>query len=163
MNRRNMIGALGLTAVGAVAPSAVGAAGRQMMNATGSKVFNDDAMADGHVGAVATGPYAACVTAAADSVSTGEICLTKMLNLLANGNQAMAECATSTRQMIPVCQALQSLATQEAPLTPGIAKLSVKCCQQCSEALKPHIKMHPVCAACYESCMACIEACKAVI
>ena len=46
MNRRNMIGALGLTAVGAVAPSAVGAAGRQMMNATGSKVFNDDAVAD---------------------------------------------------------------------------------------------------------------------
>ena len=46
MNRRNMIGALGLTAVGAVAPSAVGAAGRQMMNATGSKVFNNDAVAD---------------------------------------------------------------------------------------------------------------------
>ena len=162
MNRRNVIAAVGLTAMGAIAPSAVEAVGRHPNKASRAGVFSNQSLASAEVLAM-EGPYATCVSAAGDLIAAGEICVTKMIGLLANGNQEMETCAELTQQVIPVGVALRSLAAQQAPLTPGIAKLAIKACAACAEACKPHMQMHQECASCYDSCIACIEACKAVI
>ncbi|WP_369813422.1 Csp1 family four helix bundle copper storage protein [Synechococcus sp. MIT S9509] len=161
INRREMISALGLTAVGAAAPSAASALTHQVTN--GAAPTEKDAALTASSGNIsAPNPYANCIITAKNCVASAEICLTKMVELLAKGEETFFECAVATRQMLPICEALLSLSAQESPLTTGIAKLSIKSCTECAAACKPHIDHHPACQECYLSCLACIKSCREI-
>ena len=162
MNRRDMIGALGLTAVGAVAPSAASALTRQITNGSASTQANAPAMASA-ANASVPNPYANCITTSKNCVASAEICLTKLMPMLMKGEESCFECAIATRQMLPICEALLSLSAQKSPLTKDIAKLSIKSCTECAAACKPHIDHIPECQDCYLSCIECIKSCKAIV
>ena len=161
MNRRDMISALGLTAVGAVAPTAASALSHQMKGAPASTQSMTPAIASSG-NASAPNPYASCIETAKNCVASAEVCLTKMMALLAAGEKTFVECAVATRQMLPVCEALLGLAAQESSLTPEIARLSIKSCTICAAACKPHVDHHPECQDCYLSCVECIQSCKRI-
>ncbi len=156
-----MISALGLTAAGAVVPTAASALTQQTKRGTASSQISTPAIASSSI-ASAQNPYANCITTAKNCVAPAEICLTKMMALLAVGEKTMLECADTTRQMLPVCEALLSLSAQESSLTIEIARLSIKSCSICAAACKPHVDHHPECQDCYSSCMECIQSFKAM-
>jgi Cys-rich four helix bundle protein (predicted Tat secretion target) len=162
MNRRDMIGALGLTAFGAVAPSAASALTRQITNGSTSTQTNSPALASATNGS-APNPYANCITTSKNCLALAEICLTKMMPMLMKGEESCFECAIATRQMLPICEALLSLSAQKSPLTKDIARLSIKSCTECAAACKPHVDNIPECQDCYLSCIECIKSCKAII
>ena len=161
MNRRDMIGALGLTAVGAVTPTAARALTHQIESGAALTQASTSAIASSSH-ASAPNPYANCIKTAKDCVASADGCLTKMMVLLAAGENTFFECAVATRQMLPVCEALLSLSAQESSLTTEIARLSIKSCTICAAACKPHVDHHPECQDCYLSCMECIKSCKAI-
>ena len=96
-----MISALGLTAVRAVAPTAASALSHHMKGAPASTQSMTPAIASSG-NAFAPNPYASCIETAENCVASAEVCLTKMMELLAAGEKRLFECAFATRQMLPV-------------------------------------------------------------
>jgi Cys-rich four helix bundle protein (predicted Tat secretion target) len=106
------------------------------------------------------GTNSALIAAAADCVIKGQACLAHCLELLADGDKAMAACAKSVNQMLAVCAALQNLAAQQSALLPAMAKVALQACQQCEKECRIHEKKHAECKACMESCAQCAKQCK---
>lgn len=100
--------------------------------------------------------------AAGDCVSKGEVCLTHCYELLAQGDKSMASCAKTAREMLAICGALRSLASQEAPALPKLAGVALDVCNRCEAECRKHEKTHAQCKACGDACAACAAECKKV-
>lgn len=107
-------------------------------------------------------PLQGLLAATSDCVAKGQACIAHCLVLLGDGDKVMAECARSVSQTIALCAALESLAAQQSPLVPALAKVTLEACQACEKECRKH-ERHAQCKACAESCVACIKECKAVI
>ncbi len=107
-------------------------------------------------------PLKGLLAATSDCVTKGQVCVAHCLVLLADGDKVMAECAKSVSQTIALCNALESLAAQQSPLVPALAKVTLEACQSCEKECRKH-EQHAQCKACAESCVACIKECKAVL
>lgn len=107
--------------------------------------------------------YAELLASASHCVSTGEVCMTRCLEVMATGDTGMAECAQKVNQLIAVCENLQKLAAQNAALVPMAAQLGKAACEQCAESCKPHNDHHPECKDCYDACLDCAKHCDAII
>ena len=107
-------------------------------------------------------PMQGLLAATSDCVAKGQSCIAHCLVLLADGDKAMAACAQSVSQTIALCNALESLAAQQSPLVPALAKVTLQACEACEKECRKH-EQHAQCKACAESCVACIKECKAVV
>jgi Cys-rich four helix bundle protein (predicted Tat secretion target) len=99
---------------------------------------------------------------ASDCVSKGEVCLTHCYELLAQGDKSMASCAKTVREMLAICTALRSLASQEAPALPKVAGVALEACNRCEAECRKHEKTHSQCKECGDACAACAAECKKV-
>ena len=104
----------------------------------------------------------ALVSAAADCIQKGQVCLNHCLYLLGQGDKEMAACAKSVNEMLALCSALQSVANQESATLPRLAAIAMEVCNQCEEECKKHADKHDACKACGESCNACAKECKKI-
>ena len=141
--------------------------GAVLLAAAGSAVFAQDATHDhsahaAHSAHMHGGPNQGLIAAASDCSAKGQACVAHCLVLLADGDKVMAACAQSVSQTIALCNALESLAAQQAPLTAALAKVTLDACQACEKECRKH-EQHPQCKACAESCVACIKECKALL
>jgi len=109
------------------------------------------------------GPYAEAGQAAGRCVEAGQACLAHCLVLLGNGDASLAACSKSVNQMLALCTALQSLANQQSPMTPGLAKVCFDACSSCEKECRKHEDEHAECRACAESCAGCAKACKDIM
>ena len=78
----------------------------------------------------------ALVSAAADCIQKGQVCLNHCLYLLGQGDKEMAACAKSVNEMLALCGALQSLSNQESATLPRLAAIAMDACNQCEEECK---------------------------
>lgn len=106
-------------------------------------------------------PAASLATAAADCLQTGQRCIDHCLVLLGDGDKAMAACAKSVNQLMPVCDTLQHMANTNSKYLPQMARLALEVCRDCEAECKKHADKHKECKACMESCAACAKECKA--
>lgn len=139
--------------------------GAVLLATAGGAVFAQDANHAHHAAHHAhmhDAPKAGLIAAAADCSAKGQVCVAHCLVLLADGDKAMAACAQSVSQVIALCNALESLAAQQAPLLAALAKVTLDACQACEKECRKHEK-HEQCKACAESCVACIKECKALL
>lgn len=150
MNRRHVIGSIGLAALSGVARSAFA---QHEHHDTGSGPVNSSRTPS---------TYPALAAAATDCVARGQACLAHCIRLLSAGDESLGTCADAVSQMIPLCSALQTLATQGSSHTPGLAGVALAACKDCAAACKPHVEHHAECKACYEACLECIRQCEAV-
>ena len=150
MNRRFMIGSLGLTTLFGAARSAL--------------AQHEHHSPSSAAGAASPRPsnYAALMAATADCVAKGQTCLSHCIQLLSAGDKSVGKCAKTVGQLLPLCSALQALASQDSPHTRALAKVALEACNECAEACKQHVEHHAECKACYDSCLECIEQCKAI-
>jgi len=105
---------------------------------------------------------AGLISAAADCIQKGQVCLNHCLYLLGQGDKDMAACAKSVNQMLALCTALQQLANQESAYLPKLAALAMDACNKCDDECKKHADKHEACKACGESCAACSKECKKI-
>ncbi|MEX8503437.1 MAG: four-helix bundle copper-binding protein [Leptothrix ochracea] len=151
MERRHLMQGLGGLTLAALSASVLAAA--------------EDPHAHHHhvaAGAGAGGkPTRALIASASDCVIKGEACLAHCLQLLGDGDKEMAACAQSVNQMLPVCTALQKLASQDSKYLKAYAALAAQVCEDCEKECRKHEKKHDECKACAESCAACLKECKA--
>jgi len=105
---------------------------------------------------------AGLISAAADCIQKGQVCINHCLYLLGQGNKEMAACAKSVSQMLAICGALQSLANQESSYLPKMAALAKDACDACEDECKKHSEKHEACKACGESCAACAKECRKI-
>ncbi len=105
---------------------------------------------------------AGLISAAADCIQKGQVCLNHCLYLLGQGDKEMAACAKSVNQMLALCGSLQALANQESAYLPKLAAIAMDVCNQCEDECKKHASKHDACKACGESCAACAKECKKI-
>lgn len=108
-----------------------------------------------------TAAYQTLADKASDCVSKGEACLTHCHELLAQGDKSMASCAKSVREMLALCNALRSIASQGAPTLPKLAGVAMDACTRCEAECRKQ-EMHAPCKACADACAACAAECKKV-
>jgi Cys-rich four helix bundle protein (predicted Tat secretion target) len=110
-----------------------------------------------------SGPmYQSLVDSSSACIAKGEACLAHCLVLLGEGDKSMADCSKSVNQMLAVCAALESLAAQNAPALPKMARVAAEVCKQCEDACRKHEKEHQECKDCAEACAKCGDECKKV-
>ncbi len=143
MERRELFGALGAVALAGVA----------------TKSWAQDAHAHHHGGS----KYQELIAAAGDCVAKGDACLAHCLVLLGEGDKALADCAKSVNQLLPLCGALQRIAAQASSFTQALAKVALESCTECEKVCRKHADKHAECKACMEACAECIKQCKAVL
>lgn len=102
------------------------------------------------------------ISAAADCIQKGQVCINHCLYLLGQGDKDMAACAKSVSQMLAICGALQSLANQESTYLPELAAIARDACDACEDECKKHSDKHEACKACRESCAACAKECRKI-
>jgi Cys-rich four helix bundle protein (predicted Tat secretion target) len=108
------------------------------------------------------GPYAKLAGSASQCIVAGQTCLAHCIVLLGGGDTSIADCAKSVNQMLALCNALQSLATQGSATTPALAKVTLDVCTACEKECRKHEAKHAECKACADSCASCAKECKAV-
>jgi len=139
MNRREMLQGAGVVAMAGFAANA----------------FAEDHSQ--HAAMMGTG----LTQSAGDCVRTGEACLAHCIDMLSSGDNEMAGCAKSVSQLIPLCSALQSLATQNSAYTANLAKVAMQACKECQKECEK-FPQHAVCKACAEACAACYKQCEKI-
>jgi Cys-rich four helix bundle protein (predicted Tat secretion target) len=142
MDRREMLGGMGVLAMAAVAGQA-SAAEHDHHHHHGAK-------------------NQTLINGASDCIKTGEACINHCLDLLAQGDKEMAACAKSVNELLAVCAALQRLATVDSKFLPKYAKVSAEVCEACEKECRKHEKKHKECKACADSCAACLKECKKI-
>jgi Cys-rich four helix bundle protein (predicted Tat secretion target) len=108
-------------------------------------------------------PQGGLAHTAAECVLAGQACIAHCLILLGNGDTSVGECAKSVNQMLAVCGALQSLASQQSKYTAGIARVAYDLCLACEKECRKHEDKHAECKNCANACAACAKDCKALI
>ncbi len=92
-------------------------------------------------------------------IAVGLKCLAHCQKSLAQGSNAMAECAASVSDMLAACEALQHLAASNSPHLKAMAKVCGDICKSCMTKCEPHSKTMDICKACMNACKECADAC----
>lgn len=143
MDRREMLGSMGVLAIAALASETQAAEHDHDHHNHGAK-------------------NQTLVDSASDCVKTGEACINHCLDLLAQGDKEMAACAKSVNEMLGVCAALQRLATVDSKFLPKFAKVAGEMCEACENECRKHEKKHAECKACADSCAVCLKECQKI-
>lgn len=100
--------------------------------------------------------------ASGECVLAGEACLEHCLRLLATGSPAMADCARTVQQMLPICRAMVSLAAMGSEYAKELASLCLAVCTACAKECEAHAAHHSECNDCFEACKKSITAVEAL-
>lgn len=103
--------------------------------------------------------FGALAAAAADCDARGEACLQHCLQMLMNGDTAMAGCAASVRQMLAACRAIHALALQQSTFVTRMAPVVRDICRACELECEKHAATHDVCRDCRDACVRCAREC----
>jgi len=107
-------------------------------------------------------PNAALVRVTLECAGTGELCLHHCLAEFAKGQTMRAQCAARVAEMVPVCQALASLAALESSHLKAYAKICIDVCQSCEDECRKHTVHAAICGQCADACAKVIAALKAL-
>jgi Cys-rich four helix bundle protein (predicted Tat secretion target) len=92
------------------------------------------------------------VDAAEECIATGKTCLNHCLVLLGDGDTSMKDCSKNVNEMIPVCEAMATLALADSKNLKALAQVCLPVCKDCAAACEEHIDDHQECKDCYEAC-----------
>lgn len=108
--------------------------------------------------APANAPYTDLVRVALECSGTGELCLKHCYAEFSQGKTMLAECAARVSEMIPVCEALASLAALQSVHLKAFAKVCTDVCKACEEECRKHEAHAEICKQCADSCAKVIDA-----
>ncbi len=111
---------------------------------------------------ISTSESAAFATELAACVQVGEACLSHCLRLLSGGDASLGPCATTVREMLAVCRAVETLALANSAHLAQAAALCATVCEDCRVECAKHAGHHAECKACADACERTIAAAKAI-
>jgi Cys-rich four helix bundle protein (predicted Tat secretion target) len=107
-----------------------------------------------------SGKYSGLAGAAADCATKADFCTAHCQDAIAAGDSTYTSCLKSSAEVATVCNALRSLAAQNAQITPRMASVALQSCKTCETECRKHEKTDEVCKACAEACAACAKECQ---
>ena len=118
--------------------------------------------AAGHDHTAKDSKYRAIVDSASHCSMTGQECLAHCLESFAAGDTSLAACARSVRELVAICDALQSLAISNSIYVPALSKVALTVCTDCEKECRKHASAHAECKACADACVACANECRKI-
>lgn len=97
------------------------------------------------------GSLSGVADAASDCVRKGEACLQHCLAMLATGDQSMAACSKTVRDVLATSRALETLAAGNSPHAAALAKVAADVARDCQAECAKHAQ-HPPCKECGDAC-----------
>ena len=104
----------------------------------------------------------ALLDAAVNCGKVAEVCLAHCQRSLSTGDTMLKDCSRSVSELIPVCNALASLAAQGSAFLPKYAKMALEICKSCEKECRKHEGHHIQCKDCADACAACAKECRRV-
>jgi Cys-rich four helix bundle protein (predicted Tat secretion target) len=98
------------------------------------------------------GEHRNLVDAMEECVATGKTCLQHCLVLLGDGDTSMKDCAKKVNEMIPVCDAMATLALADSSNLKVLSEACLAVCKDCATACEEHMDKHQECKDCYDAC-----------
>lgn len=141
INRRKLLAGTALTAATIAASSVIAGEHKHHHHHGGSK-HND------------------LIESALDCIKTGEACSHHCIQLIKGGDTSLGECLEVVDQMLPMCQALSTLASADSNHLYEFAQVCAAVCKDCEQECEVHADKHAECKACMESCAECIKECE---
>jgi Cys-rich four helix bundle protein (predicted Tat secretion target) len=108
-------------------------------------------------GAPRASPHQAIVEATKRCETVGTACLKHCQRLTRRGDKSLAECMRSVSAMLPVCTAMNRLASQDAKHLKELAKVCADICRDCEGECRKHEFHHVECQRCAEACAATVK------
>jgi Cys-rich four helix bundle protein (predicted Tat secretion target) len=102
-------------------------------------------------------PHQAVVEATKRCETVGNACLRHCQRLTRMGDKSLADCMRSVSAMLPVCAAMNRLATQDAKHLTDLAKVCADICRDCEAECRKHEFHHVECKRCAEACAATVK------
>jgi Cys-rich four helix bundle protein (predicted Tat secretion target) len=102
-------------------------------------------------------PHQAVVEATKRCETVGNACLRHCQRLTRLGDKSLADCMRSVSAMLPVCVAMNRLATQDAKRLKDLAKVCADICRDCEAECRKHEFHHVECKRCAEACAATVK------
>ena len=102
-------------------------------------------------------PYGAVIEATKRCETVGNACLRHCQRLTRLGDKSLAECMRSVSAMLPVCAAVNRLASQDAKRLKDLAKVCADVCRDCEAECRKHEFHHVECKRCAEACAATVK------
>jgi Cys-rich four helix bundle protein (predicted Tat secretion target) len=102
-------------------------------------------------------PHPTVVEATKRCETVGNACLRHCQRLTRLGDKSLAECMRSVSAMLPVCVAMNRLATQDAKRLKDLAKVCADICRDCEAECRKHEFHHVECKRCAEACAATVK------
>jgi Cys-rich four helix bundle protein (predicted Tat secretion target) len=152
MDRRDAIKALGAVTLAAVSSANMAA---EMNHEHMHEHNHDSSGANGSKSAPP--PFDLLVQPAADCIRKAQSCLSHCIYLLGEGQKDMASCARSVNELLPLCNALESLALQHGKQLANLVPVVMAAAQACETECHKHAE-HAPCKECGEACSALLQA-----
>jgi|SRR5689334_17138718 Cys-rich four helix bundle protein (predicted Tat secretion target) len=102
-------------------------------------------------------PHGAVIEATKRCETVGNACLRHCQRLTRLGDKSLAECMRSVSAMLPVCVAVNRLASQDAKRLKDLAKVCADVCRDCEAECRKHEFHHLECKRCAEACAATVK------
>jgi Cys-rich four helix bundle protein (predicted Tat secretion target) len=102
-------------------------------------------------------PHPAVAEATKRCETVGNACLRHCQRLTRLGDKSLADCMRSVSAMLPVCVAMNRLATQDAKRLKDLAKVCADICRDCEAECRKHEFHHVECKRCAEACAATVK------
>jgi Cys-rich four helix bundle protein (predicted Tat secretion target) len=102
-------------------------------------------------------PRQAVIEATKRCETVGNACLRHCQRLTRLGDKSLAECMRSVSAMLPVCVAVNRLASQDAKRLKDLAQVCADVCRDCEAECRKHEFHHLECKRCAEACAATVK------
>ncbi len=104
----------------------------------------------------------AVVNATEECIAASKACIAHCIEMYKSGDTSMADCHASVLSMLPLCEAMNTVANNNTAPADLVKKLAAVCadfCRSCANECKPHAKHSKVCSDCMKACEDCAKAC----
>lgn len=154
MDRRNLLQS-GIAISAAMLASVAGAAEKKSKPVSHQHHHTDEAAQCHEM----MGGFDELIRATSRCIPTADICLAHCLELLGEGDKAMAACARSVVETRAICDALRVLASQKSKATHQVAAIAADLCKACEAECRNHAQHHTQCKDCADACADCVKVC----
>lgn len=89
-----------------------------------------------------------------------DACMKHCIALISKGDTSLVDCLKTVSALIPVSQALEKLASNNARRLPDLVKVVFAIAADCEVECRKHAPHHAQCKACQTACVALMEQCR---
>ena len=111
----------------------------------------------------AKNPNLSIVDTSLACMKTGQACLSHCMSEFKQGNNKMADCASTVQEMLAMCSVMSQMVGFESTHVKKVASACIDVCDSCIKECDKHATDHESCKVCRDACKDCVKEMKNIV